>query len=82
MGVVFTDIALQALKNIRKNDAERWRLAIIGKLQSDNVFKDCRRLPRPDGKAVYLYVMQDLHITFEDEPEDRRVWNVTSSARS
>lgn len=81
MGVVFTDIAMQALKNIRKDDTERWRLAIIGKLQSDNVFNHCRRLPRPYGKAVYLYVMQDLHITFEDGPDERTVWNVTSVPR-
>lgn len=78
MGVVFTDIAMQALKNIRQDDTERWRLAIIGKLQSDNAFKDCRRLPRPDGKAMYIYKLRDLHVTFEDGPEDRTVWNVTS----
>ena len=67
---------MQALKNIRKDDSERWRLAILGKLQNDEVFRHCRRLPRPDGKAMYIYGMNDLQITFQDEEECRTVWTV------
>jgi hypothetical protein len=81
--VEFTDLALQALANLHGDDAERWRFAIKFKLKNDIVLDQSRKLPRPDGKAVYLYALSDLHITFENREDCRIVWIISraNSAR-
>jgi hypothetical protein len=78
--VEFTDLARQALVNLCKDDTERWRQAIRFKLLNDSILDQSRRLPRPDGKAVYIFMLWDLQITFEATKECRTVWGVTRTA--
>lgn len=77
MDVVFTDMAQQALSNLCKDDTERWRLAIKLKLLNDIVLDQSLKLPRPDGKAVYLFELANFRVTFEDTKDCRTVWMVT-----
>jgi hypothetical protein len=75
--VEFTDLAQQALVNLCKDDIERWRQAIKFKLLNDSILDQSRRLPRPDGKAVYIFKLWDLQIVFEATTECRTVWSVS-----